>query len=172
MCCPDSVVAWWAATRLSAVRSIAAGAATRLSGVIAGSLCLAINFISPQSVGLLARPVMGATLMYLGLRLLREWAYQTRRKLAIGEYLVVLAMLVIIIRFGFVVGLAMGLCASCIMFAISYSRVSVSNRTSPSMNTQAKCSVPRKTQLLRNKGNRYRVLRLRGFLFLIDHHAD
>lgn len=143
-----------------------AGAATRLSGVIAGSLCLAINFISPQSVGLLARPVMGATLMYLGLRLLREWAYQTRRKLAIGEYLVVLAMLVIIIRFGFVVGLAMGLCASCIMFAISYSRVSVvkQNFTVDEHTSKVQRSAE-ETQLLRNKGNRYRVLRLRGFLF-------
>ncbi len=143
-----------------------AGAATRISGVIAGVCCLVINFVSPQSVGLLARPVMGATLMYLGLRLLREWALQTRKKLAIGEYLVVLAMLVIIIRFGFVVGLALGLTASCIMFAISYSRVSVVKQsfTIDEHTSKVQRSVE-ETQLLRSKGIRYRVLRLRGYLF-------
>jgi SulP family sulfate permease len=143
-----------------------AGAATRMSGLIAGLLCLAINIWSPQSVGLLARPVMGATLMYLGLRLLKEWALATRHKLKRSEYVVVLVMLVLIIRFGFVVGLATGLVASCITFAISYSQIGVVKHTFTCDEYMSKVQrSAEETGILRRKGVHYRVLRLRGYLF-------
>lgn len=143
-----------------------AGAASRLSGVLTGVLCLATNFLSPQLMGYIARPVMGATLMYLGLRLLLEWAYNSRKKLNQIEYILVLTILVLIIQFGFVVGLLIGLIASCITFAISYSRVSVIKNafTADEHSSKVQRSAA-EMKILRERGGRYSVLRLRGYLF-------
>jgi SulP family sulfate permease len=143
-----------------------AGAASRLSGVLAGVLCLVTYFLYPQLMGLIARPVMGATLMYLGLRLLIEWAWKSRHKLARSEYLLVLAILVLIMQFGFVIGLLVGLIASCITFAINYSRVSVIKNafTADEHSSKVQRSAA-EARILRERGSRYSVLRLRGYLF-------
>lgn len=143
-----------------------AGAASRLSGLIAGVLCLATYFLYPQLMGFIARPVMGATLMYLGLRLLLEWAWKSRNRLARTEYLVVIAILVLIMQFGFVIGLLVGLVASCITFAISYSRVSVIKNvfTADEHSSKVQRSAA-EARILRERGSRYSILRLRGYLF-------
>lgn len=143
-----------------------AGAASRLSGVIAGVLCLATYFLYPQMMGFIARPVMGATLVYLGLRLLHEWAWKSRNKLARSEYLLVLAILVLIMQFGFVIGLLVGLVVSCITFAISYSRVSVIKNafTADEHSSKVQRSAA-EARILRERGSRYSILRLRGYLF-------
>lgn len=143
-----------------------AGAASRMSGVLTGVLCLATYFLYPQLMGLIARPVMGATLMYLGLRLLIEWAWKSRKRLARSEYLLVLAILVLIMQFGFVIGLLVGLVVSCITFAISYSRVSVIKNafTADEHSSKVQRSAA-EARILRERGARYSVLRLRGYLF-------
>ena len=143
-----------------------AGAASRLSGLLAGVLCLATYFLYPQLMGYIARPVMGATLMYLGLRLLLEWAWKSRKKLARSEYLLVLAILVLIMQFGFVIGLLVGLVVSCITFAISYSRVSVIKNafTADEHSSKVQRSAA-EARILRERGSRYSILRLRGYLF-------
>jgi SulP family sulfate permease len=147
--------------------NLQAGAATRLSGVVAGSLCLAILFISPRLAEYLSRPVMGATLLYLGLRLLQEWLIKAYSKLAKTDYLlVVLMLLLVIFTRTFVVGLFVGALASCLIFAVNYSRVSVVRNafTCDEYGSKVQRSAE-ENQVLRVRGRQYWVLRLRGYLF-------
>ena len=147
--------------------NLQAGAATRLSGVIAGTLCLFVLFISPKLASLLARPVLGATLAYLGLRLLQEWLFKAYWKLQRTDYMLVVLMLVLIIVTGiFVVGLFVGALASCLIFAVNYSRVSVvkNSFTLDEYGSKVQRSAE-ENQVLRVRGRQYWVLRLRGYLF-------
>lgn len=146
--------------------NLQAGAATRLSGLFAGSLCLAVELIRPELAGYLARPVMGATLAYLGLRLLHEWVIKARANLERIDYLLVLGMLVMIISFGFIIGLLVGVVVSCLIFAVNYSRISVVKYafTLDEYGSKVQRSVE-EHRLLREHGRQHYVLRLRGYLF-------
>jgi SulP family sulfate permease len=144
-----------------------AGAATRLSGIVAGLLCLALLFTNPKLAGYLPRPVMGATLLYLGMRLLQEWLIRARHKLARADYfLVVLMLLLVIFTKTFVVGLFLGAMASCLIFAVNYSKVSVVRNefTCDEYGSKVQRSAE-EHQVLRVRGRQYQVLRLRGYLF-------
>ena len=147
--------------------NLQAGAMTRLSGVFAGSICLLILFISPKLAGYLARPVMGATLLYLGLRLLQEWVIKAYRKLTRTDYFLVMLMLVMVIYSDkFVVGLFVGALASCLIFAVNYSRVSLVKNafTCDEYGSKVQRSAE-ENQVLRLRGRQFWVLRLRGYLF-------
>jgi len=104
--------------------NLQAGGTTRKSGVFAGALCLIIEVTRPDLAGYLARPIMGATLAYLGLRLLQEWVVKAHANLERTDYALVIGMLALIVKFGFVVGLLVGVVVSCLIFAVNYSRIS------------------------------------------------
>jgi SulP family sulfate permease len=147
--------------------NLQAGAASRLSGVVAGSLCLLMLFTTPKLAGYLSRPVMGATLLYLGGRLLNEWVIKAYSKLKLLDYLLVTLMLVLVIATNkFVIGLFVGALASCLIFAVEYSRVSVikSEFTCAEYGSKVQRSA-KENQFLRTRGRQYLVVRLRGYLF-------
>jgi SulP family sulfate permease len=75
-------------------------------------------------------------------------------------------MLVLIIRFGFVIGLLVGVVVSCLIFAVNYSRISVVKYsfTLDEYGSKVQRSAG-ETQVLRERGKLFWVLRLRGYLF-------
>ena len=147
--------------------NLQAGAVSRRSGVIAGVLCLSLLFASPRFTDYLPRPVMGAMLLYLGLRLMKEWLINAFSKLAKPDYLLVVLMLVLVVfTRTFSVALFVGVLASCLMFAVNYSRVSVVRNafTCDEYGSKVQRSAA-ENQVLRLRGRQYWVLRLRGYLF-------
>lgn len=146
--------------------NLQAGGKSRLSGVLAGSICLLIEVTRPEMAGYLARPIMGATLAYLGIRLLDEWIVKARVHLERTDYYLVVGILLLIIWFGFVVGLLVGLVVSCLIFAINYSRISVikSSFTLDEYGSKVQRGAD-ENEYLHQDGNRHWVLRLRGYLF-------
>ena len=121
-------------------------------------------------MGLIARPVMGATLMYLVCGCSSSGPGRAN-KLARSEYALVLAILVLIMQFGFVIGLLVGLVVSCITFAISYSRVSVIKNafTADEHSSKVQRSAA-EARILRERGSRYSVLRSARLSVLWQHH--
>ena len=81
--------------------------------------------------------------------------------------LVVLMLVLIIVTGIFVVGLFVGALASCLIFAVNYSRVSVvkNSFTLDEYGSKVQRSAE-ENQVLRVRGRQYWVLRLRGYLFL------
>ena len=147
--------------------NLKAGAATRLSGVFAGSICLIVLFVNPKLAGYLSRPVMGGTLMWLGMRLLQEWLIKGYRKLAHPDYaLVVLMWLLVVYTNKFVVGPVVGALAACLIFAVNYSRVSLVRNDFTCNEYPSKVQrSAEETQVIRARGQQFWVLRLRGYLF-------
>lgn len=146
--------------------NLQAGGRTRMSGLFAGLLCLLVELTRPELAGYLARPIMGAILAFLGLRLLHEWVIKARTNLERIDYYLVVGMLVMIISFGFIIGLLVGVVVSCLIFAVNYSRISVVKYsfTLDEYGSKVMRSVEEHL-LLRERGRQHWVLRLRGYLF-------
>lgn len=147
--------------------NLQAGALTRFSGVLAGMSCLLILAINPKLAGYLSRPVMGAILLYLSMRLIEEWLVKARKKLTNTDYLlVVLMFLLVVVLKTFVIALVVGAVASCLIFAVNYSRVSVVRNqfTVDEYGSKVQRSAE-EHQVLRAQGPQSWVLRLRGYLF-------
>ena len=67
--------------------------------------------------------VVGGVLVFVGLSFMVSWAWDLRRTLPIGEYLIVLAILVTIAARGLLPGLVIGLVLATVLFAVNYGRV-------------------------------------------------
>ena len=67
--------------------------------------------------------VLGGLLIYLGADQLHKWIVESRRRLSVVEYLSLLAIIVIILQWGFVAGVLIGVVIGCATFALSASRI-------------------------------------------------
>jgi sulfate permease, SulP family len=100
-----------------------AGASSRLSAVIVSAVLAAVSVSDPSFLGYVPKCVLGGLLFYLGSDLLYRWIIQSSRRLAALEYLSLLAIALIIVRWGFVSGLVLGVVIGCATFALSASRI-------------------------------------------------
>ncbi|NWP52343.1 sulfate permease, partial [Escherichia coli] len=60
---------------------------------------------------------------YLGADQLHKWIVESRKRLSLVEYLSLLAIILIIVEWGFVPGVLIGVIIGCATFALSASRV-------------------------------------------------
>jgi sulfate permease, SulP family len=67
--------------------------------------------------------VLGGLLIYLGADILHRWIVQSRRRLSNLEYISLLAIIIIILQWGFIAGILLGTVIGCATFALSASRV-------------------------------------------------
>src|SRR6202162_3857355 len=74
-------------------------------------------------LGYMPKFVLGGLLIYLGADGLHKWIVQSRRRLSLIEYLSLLAIIVIIVQWGFIAGILIGTVIGCATFALSASRV-------------------------------------------------
>ena len=146
--------------------NIAAGARTRMSGVAAGMMCLAMLFAGTDLIGFIPTPILGGLLLYVGASVLWEWLIKARRRLSRTDYLLVLAILVLIVNNGYLEGIALGVVASCIFFALSCSRARVikHNLTRQEYGSYVDRSFEQ-SRVLRDFGNEIQILWLQGYLF-------
>jgi len=82
------------------------------------------------------------------------------------EWALALAMTLVILNFGYFMGVVIGVIGACLMFALSYSRIGVIRRhlTRQEFSSNVERS-PEQTRLLREEGKRVHVFWLSGFIF-------
>ncbi len=148
------------------ILNVAAGARTRMSGVLSGVICLAMLFAGTDLMGLIPTPILSGLLLYLGLSVLREWLIKARGRLSPADYLLVFAILVLIVNNGYLEGIALGVVASCIFFALSCSRARVikHNLTRQEYGSYVDRSYEQ-SRVLRDFGTEIQILWLQGYLF-------
>jgi SulP family sulfate permease len=88
-------------------------------------VCLVAIGATPLLLAWLPRIVLAAFLLYIGLSLLHEWVVMSRQRLAVADWSLILAILVTTATVGFTVAVLAGILASCLNFALSYSRLGV-----------------------------------------------
>jgi sulfate permease, SulP family len=99
------------------------GGTGRLSGLTAAAISASMLAFAPTLLGYMPKFVLGGLLIYLGADTLHRWIIQSRRRLSFTEYLSLLAIIVIIVQWGFIAGIGIGVVIGCATFALSASRI-------------------------------------------------
>jgi SulP family sulfate permease len=154
---------------VSVSRSIAlvkAGARTRFAAFAAGLLVVAVSLKGALIVEIVPTPILGGLLLYLGLDMMRQWIVRSFKQLSLIDWLTVIGILLIAVKFGFVTAVFAGLLAGCASFAASYSRIPVVrlryNGESAESNVE-RAESDRK--LLHDNGWQLLTMHLQGYLF-------
>jgi len=101
-----------------------AGATSRLAGLTVAAISAGVLVADPAFLGYVPKYILGGLLFYLGADLVYQWLIQSSRRLLPLEYLSLLAIAALIIYFGFIAGVLIGVVIGCATFAFSASRVS------------------------------------------------
>ena len=104
--------------------NFALGRGARVPGLVVASLSAAALFIRPEYIAYMPKCVLGGLLLTLGYDLMHRWLVAAARQLARLEYLSLLAIAAIIVGWGFLPGVAIGVVFGCATFALSAGRVS------------------------------------------------
>jgi sulfate permease, SulP family len=99
------------------------GGKGRLSGLTSAAISASMLALAPTLLGYMPKFVLGGLLIYLGADQLHKWIIQSRRRLSLTEYLSLLAIIVIIVNWGFIAGILIGVVIGCATFALSASRI-------------------------------------------------
>jgi SulP family sulfate permease len=99
------------------------GGTGRLSGLTVAAISALMLAVAPMLLGYMPKFVLGGLLIYLGADQLHKWIIQSRRRLSLVEYLSLLAIIVIIVQWGFIAGILIGVVIGCATFALSASRI-------------------------------------------------
>jgi sulfate permease, SulP family len=95
----------------------------RLSGLTVAAISALMLAIAPMLLGLMPKFVLGGLLLYLGADALHKWIVESRHRLSKTEYLSLLAIIVIIVQWGFIAGILIGVVIGCATFALSAARI-------------------------------------------------
>jgi sulfate permease, SulP family len=101
----------------------AAGATGRISGLTLAAISAAMLVVDPGFLGYVPKFALGGLLLFAGARLFHRWLVHSVRELSIIEYLSLIAIALIIIKWGFIAGVLIGVVIGCATFALSASRV-------------------------------------------------
>ena len=148
------------------VLNVEAGATRRLSAVLAAAICAVPIFAGVNLAAYVPTPVLGGLLLYLGLSLLVGTVFAPYARMAWFDYALIAAIVALILFRGYLEGAILGVAASCLIFAFSYSRARVIKHSLT--RRQYRSAVERATtqaRLLQNHGDRILILWLQGYIF-------
>jgi SulP family sulfate permease len=103
--------------------NFALGKSSRVAGLLIAAMSAAALLVNPDFIAYMPKCVLGGLLVTIGQDSLRRWLVGTARQLARLEYLSLLAIAFIIVRWGFVAGVSIGVIIGCATFALSAGRV-------------------------------------------------
>ncbi len=105
------------------ILNVTTGGTGRLSGLTVAAISVLMLAVAPELLGYMPKFVLGGLLIYLGADQLHKWIVESRRRLSKTEYVSLLAIIVIIVQWGFVAGVLIGVIIGCATFAFSAARI-------------------------------------------------
>ncbi|HLJ00781.1 MAG TPA: SulP family inorganic anion transporter [Bradyrhizobium sp.] len=142
-----------------------------LAGLTAAAISLSMLIFAPALLGYMPKFVLGGLLIYLGADALHKWIVQSRRRLSSLEYLSLLAIIVIIVQWGFVAGVLIGTVIGCSAFALSASRIDPIKFSFDGSEYRSSLDRSREDQaILAAHGGSIRGLNLQSYLFFGSAH--
>ena len=142
------------------------GARHRSSALLAGALCLATLAWGTEALGYIPVPLLGALLLEIGAGMLNDWLIKSWKRMQRADYFQVVGILFAIIRWDFVAGIAVGVIAACVTFAVNTSRIRLVKLglTRSDYASRVERSASQSEQLLR-WGQGIQIMWLHGFVF-------
>ena len=143
-----------------------AGAVTRISGVSVAVVCGLVLFAGADIGSFVPKAILGGMLAYLGAMILVEALVHSPAQRSTTDLALAIAIALVILYFGYLVGVVLGVVGACLLFALSYSRIGVIRRhlTRYELSSSVDRS-PEQTRLLQEEGKRVHVFWLSGFIF-------
>jgi len=143
-----------------------AGATGRLSAMAVAAIAAAATVVNPSFLGYVPKSVLGGLLLYLGADLLYRWLVESARRLAFLEYLSLLSIAFIIVEWGFVAGLLIGVVIGCATFALSASRIPAIKFSFDGSEYHSSLDRgPEELAILADHGRELQGMSLQGYLF-------
>ena len=143
-----------------------AGATGRLSAMTVAAIAAAATVVNPSFLGYVPKSVLGGLLLYLGADLLYRWLVESARRLAFLEYLSLLSIAFIIVEWGFVAGLLIGVVIGCATFALSASRIPAIKFSFDGSEYHSSLDRgPEELTILADHGRELQGMSLQGYLF-------
>jgi SulP family sulfate permease len=142
------------------------GATSRLSGLIVAGSCAFMLTVDPALLGYVPKLVLGGLLLYLGGGLIYQWLINSAVRLSVVEYLSLLAIAVIIVKWGFIAGVLSGVVIGCASFALSASRINAIKYSFDGSEMRSSLDrSPSELALLAQNGTQIQVMSLHTYLF-------
>lgn len=127
---------------------------------------LAVVAFGGFALELLPRFVIGGMLLFVGAEFLYEWIWASRRRMTRTDYVLMLAILIVIATVGFLPGVAVGLVAAVGLFVVRYSRIDVVKHALTGREHQSNIErAEGDAEYLRKMGEAILILELQGFVF-------
>jgi SulP family sulfate permease len=105
-----------------------AGGATRMSGVVCALALGAVGLASFDLPGLIPIAIVAGLVFNLGYTFIVDALWKPYAQRAWLDLLLAIAIMVVCVRYGYLVGVLVGVLCACVMFAISYARFGVVRR--------------------------------------------
>ncbi len=143
-----------------------ASANSRLSGIASALVVGAVLFVGGGFLGFFPKPLVGGLLLLLGLFFLSEWLVDSRKRLPVIDYLLIVAICLTIGLRGFLEGVVLGTAVTVVIFVIRFSRVSVvrERSTLAERRSRKSRSIP-DLHILRADGTSAVIYELTGYIF-------
>lgn len=150
-----------------------AGGRTRLAASVVAFGCIGLSFVAVDAAAVVPTPLLGGLLFYMGATMLWRWLVISKRRFTWPEYASVVAIFGLIVAYGYIAGAALGVVASCMTFAFTYSRTAfVRQHTS----RQHYASYVKRSRidetLLHEHGQRIQIFWLQGYIFFGTAHQS
>jgi sulfate permease, SulP family len=148
------------------VLNVNSGGTGRLAGLTVAAISALMLAVAPMLLGYMPKFVLGGLLIYLGADQLHKWIIESRRRLSVTEYLSLLAIIVIIVQWGFIAGILIGVVIGCATFALSASRIDSIKFSFDGSEYRSSLDRSRDDQaLLADHGGKIQGLNLQSYLF-------
>ncbi|KAM3073241.1 hypothetical protein ACMFMG_008950 [Clarireedia jacksonii] len=145
---------------------IRSGGTSRLAGFMLAFATVGIMIIGPVLIGFIPIMMVGVLIFVLGFELLQEAVWEPRKKLKLLEYLTVIAIVLVMGIYDFVVGIFLGIGLAFISLVVQTSRVPA---VRASYSGEIAGSTVRRnavqTRYLKDVGQQIHVTKLAGYLF-------
>jgi SulP family sulfate permease len=138
----------------------------RGAGIFCGIVLIISAFYSPVIFGYFPKFILIGLILYLGFSLFYKWSFEIRKSLSFLDKIVVSAVLLITLKYGFINGMIAGFCMAIIFFIITYSRVGIIRyQLNGSELPSSFDSDPVAQKLIAQQSEKILYIKLQGYLF-------
>jgi SulP family sulfate permease len=142
------------------------GGNTRLAGIELAGFTFLVMLIGPSLIGYIPVMMVGVLIFDLGFELLLEAVWQPRKKLKPVEYFTVMAIVLVMGTYDFVVGIGVGILLAFMSLTFQTSRVSAIRASySGDVVGSTVRRNPTQQHYLRQVGRQINIIKLSGYLF-------
>ncbi|KAK4154726.1 sulfate transporter family-domain-containing protein [Chaetomidium leptoderma] len=142
------------------------GGNTRLAGIELAVFTFIVMLIGPSLIGYIPVMMVGVLIFDLGFELLLEAVWQPRKKLKPVEYFTVMAIVLVMGTYDFVVGIGVGILLAFMSLTFQTSRVSAVRASySGDVVGSTVRRNPTQQHYLRQVGRQINIIKLSGYLF-------